>query len=92
VYYRGHFEAAGVALHWVNDAEHLYGARSAQTEGWVDVAFDPEARIQGANFVFGYVKDGQTSVKDMYGIQPAGPGSHEKRTGQEPFVCWMSRT
>jgi hypothetical protein len=74
--YAHQVEAAGVTFHWSNDAEYLYGALSAQTEGWVSVAFDPEARMQGANFVFGYVKEGQAFVEDMYGIRPAGPGSH----------------
>ncbi len=74
--YAHQVDAAGVTFHWSNDAEYLYGALSAQTVGWVAVAFDPEARMQGASFVFGYVEGGQTFIEDMYGIRPAGPGSH----------------
>jgi hypothetical protein len=69
-------EAAGVTFYWTHDAEFLYGALSAPTEGWVAVAFDPETRMQGANYVFGYVQNGRTLIEDMYGVQPAGPGSH----------------
>ena len=69
-------DAAGVTLHWANDSEFLYGALSAKTEGWVAVAFDPEARMKGANFVFGWVKGGETTVMDMYGAKPSGRGSH----------------
>jgi hypothetical protein len=69
-------EAAGVALHWANDAQYLYGALEAQTEGWVAVGFDPEDRMQGANYIFGYVSGDRTTVEDMFGVRPFGPGSH----------------
>ena len=49
---------------------------SAATEGWIAVGFDPEQRMQGANYVFGYVQDDQVFIEDMYGIRPAGAGSH----------------
>jgi hypothetical protein len=69
-------EAAGVTLRWANDDEYLYAALEAQTEGWVAVGFDPEDRMKGANFIFGYVSGGQTSIHDMFGTRPFGPGSH----------------
>ena len=69
-------EAAGVTFHWMNDAEHLYVALAADTGGWISVGFDPEGKMQGANFILGYVQDGQTFIQDMFGTKPAGPGSH----------------
>ena len=69
-------QVAGVTLYWANDAEFLYAALEAPTGGWVSVGFDPENRMQGANYVFGYLQDGQVFVEDMYGARPAGPGSH----------------
>jgi hypothetical protein len=69
-------EAAGVEFHWTNDDEILYAALTAQTTGWVSVGFDPEARMQGANFIFGYVQDGTPFVQDMFGVRPVGQGSH----------------
>jgi hypothetical protein len=63
-------QAAGVTLHWVNDGEFLYAAVSAQTAGWVAVGLDPENRMQGANFIFGFVQGDQTSIADMYGTEP----------------------
>jgi hypothetical protein len=74
--YAHQVEAAGVTLHWVNDGEYLYAALAAQTSGWVAVGFDPETKMQGANFIFGYVAGGQTTIEDMFGIRPFGPGSH----------------
>jgi hypothetical protein len=69
-------EAAGVTLRWTNDDESLYAALEAQTEGWVAVGFDPEDRMKGANFIFGYVTGGQVSIEDMFGVRPFGPGAH----------------
>ncbi|MBN1936579.1 MAG: hypothetical protein JW934_18095 [Anaerolineae bacterium] len=69
-------ESSGVTVYWTTDAEFLYGALSAKTAGWVSVGFDPENKMQGANYVFGYVKDGQTFIDDMFGAKPFGPGSH----------------
>lgn len=69
-------EAGGVQFYWSNDAEFLYGALSARATGWVAVGFDPVNKMQGANYIFGYVKDGQTFIDDMFGIRPFGPGSH----------------
>ena len=83
-------EAAGVTLHWANDAEYLYGALEAQTEGWIAVGFDPENQMQGANFVFGYVADGVPTISDMFGVRPFGPGAHpadEQMGGQSNVVA-----
>lgn len=73
-------EAAGVTFHWSTDDEFLYGAMSAETVGWVAVAFDPENRMQGANYVYGWVKDGEAQVFDMFGTKPVGPDSHPEDT------------
>lgn len=78
--YANQAESAGVTFFWTNDGEFLYGAVSAATGGWVAVGFDPENKMQGANYVFGYVADGQTVIEDMYGTKPIGPGSHPPDT------------
>jgi hypothetical protein len=69
-------QAAGVKLYWASDAEFLYAALEAETAGWLSIGIDPEARMQGANYVYGYVQNGQVSIEDMYGTKPAGPASH----------------
>lgn len=78
--YAGFVEAGGVQFRWSTDAEFLYGALSAQTTGWVSVGFDPQNKMQGADYVFGYVKDGQLYIEDMFGIRPIGSGSHPPDT------------
>ncbi len=79
--YRHTTEAAGVTFHWTNDAEYLYAALSAETIGWVSVGFNPENRMQGANYIYGYVADSTAFVEDMFGVSPAGPGSHPADEG-----------
>jgi hypothetical protein len=69
-------ESGVVTFYWSNDTEHLYAAVSAQTTGWVAVGFDPQVAMLGANYVFGYVQDGQLYIDDMYGMLRAGQGSH----------------
>jgi sugar lactone lactonase YvrE len=78
--YTGSVQEAGVTFHWATDGEFLYGALAADTEGWVAVGFRPETRMQGANFVYGYVVDGEATVYDMFGVQPVGAGSHPPDT------------
>lgn len=92
--YAGFVEAGGVQFHWSSDAEFLYGALSAQTTGWVSVGFDPQNKMQGANYVFGYVKDGQLYIEDMFGIRPIGSGSHPPDTelgGRNDIVASSGR-
>jgi hypothetical protein len=61
-----------VTLHWSNDAESLTMALQGRTTGWVAVGLAPVKRMQGANFIFGYVKDGTTSIWDAFGQAETG--------------------
>jgi sugar lactone lactonase YvrE len=74
--YADSVQEADVTFHWIHDGEYLYGALTAPTEGWVAVGFKPEVAMQGANYVYGYVADGEVEAFDMWGAQPRGPGSH----------------
>lgn len=78
--YTDQVEIAGVTFAWTTDNAFLYGAMWAKTKGWVAVGFDPTNRMQGANYIFGYVQDGEVSIADMFGVKPAGPGSHPPDT------------
>jgi hypothetical protein len=74
-------QAARVTFHWTNDDQFLYAAVSAETEGWVSVGLDPENRMQGANFIFGYVQGGETSIADMYGTEPTAMHPPDEELG-----------
>ena len=69
-------EAAGVTLYVRIEGDDLVGALVARTDGWVSVGFDPEDAMAGANYVYGYVTDGQAVVHDMFGTRPSGRDSH----------------
>ncbi len=64
---------SGLRLWWTNDATYLYFAVEGDTSGWVAVGFDPERRMQGANFLFGYISEDGISLWDAYGTAPTGP-------------------
>jgi len=61
-----------VRLWWRNDAEFLYLAMEAPTTGWIAVGLDPTNRMEGANFIFGAVADGEVQIWDAYGTAPVG--------------------
>lgn len=67
-------EAAGVDVQWRVEDDVLTVQMAAATTGWVAVGFDPQRRMEGANFIIGYVSDGDVHVSDDYGV---GPISHE---------------
>lgn len=64
---------SGLRFWWTNDATYLYFAFEGDTSGWVAVGFDPESRMQGANFLFGYVLGNEVKLWDAYGTAPTGP-------------------
>jgi hypothetical protein len=66
-------EFPGLRFYWRNDDTYLYFAMAGDTSGWVAVGFDPDNRMQGANFIFGYITDGDIHLWDAYGTAPTGP-------------------
>jgi hypothetical protein len=60
-------EAGGFQIHWWNDASFLRVGVISPGTGYVAVGFDPDDRMQGANFVLAAVRDGQLWTRDDYG-------------------------
>jgi len=60
-------EAGGFEIHWWNDASFLRVGVISPGAGYVAVGFDPDDRMQGANFVLAAVRDGQLWTRDDYG-------------------------
>ncbi len=58
-----------VTMQWMveEDQTVLRVRLSAPTTGWVGVGFDPEVMMQGANFIIGYVSDGNGQIRDDFG-------------------------
>lgn len=70
--YQQTLDLNGVRLWWYNDAEFLYVAIEGDTQGWVSLGLNPQERMMGADYIFGYVENGEVKVWDAYGTAPAG--------------------
>jgi len=67
--YAHELSLGGMRVHWSNDDDRLRMALVAPGTGYVSAGFDPTDRKVGANFVIGYVADGETVVRDHYGTR-----------------------
>lgn len=63
----------GIRLWWRNDETYVYLVMEGDTSGWVSVGIAPEQGMQGANYIFGYVENGEAKIWDAYGTAPTGP-------------------
>lgn len=61
-----------MAFSWKVDGTNLAVKMSAKTDGWVGIGFNPTKKMQDANFVLGYVKDGETKIVDEFGTTATG--------------------
>lgn len=65
--YDHNVEAKKMTFSWKIDGDNLAVKVSAKTDGWVGVGFNPKKKMKDANYVLGYVKDGQTKLTDEFG-------------------------
>jgi opacity protein-like surface antigen len=79
--YEHEVEAKGVTFAWTVDGATLHGKLFAKTEGWVGVGFNPSNKMKDANFILGYVKDGEATVVDHFGDKSTGHSADEKLGG-----------
>jgi len=68
-------------VHWRNDDEYLYMALEGQTDGWVSIGFEPSVSMKDADMVFGWVRDGEATVLDLYSTGPTGPHPTDEELG-----------
>jgi hypothetical protein len=67
------FDDGGFVLHWRIEGDTFYLAMEANTEGWVSIGIEPEARMQGADMLFGWVnEDGTVDAADCYATDDWG--------------------
>ena len=79
-----------IRLWWHTDAEYLYIAMEGNTTGWVAVGINPDRGMQGANYLFGYVENGEARLWDAYGTAPTGPNHppDEELGGTDDIVAF----
>lgn len=76
-------DAKKMTFAWKVDGEKLHVKLSAETEGWVGVGFNPSSQMKDANFVLGYVKDGEVKLTDEFGTSDLGHDTDTKLGGTE---------
>lgn len=79
--YDHELEAKGATFAWKVDGDTLHAKVSAKTKGWVAVGFNPSKLMKDANFILGYVKDGEVTVVDHFGDKSTGHSADEKLGG-----------
>ena len=70
-----------IAFAWSVDGDKLAVKLTAETEGWVGIGFNPASAMKGANFILGYVKNGQVELDDDYGVSESAHKSDTKLDG-----------
>lgn len=56
-----------ISFAWKVDGDKLAVKLAAETDGWVGIGFNPSKDMKDANFILGYVKDGDTKILDEFG-------------------------
>lgn len=84
-------EAGGFQIHWWNDASFLRVGVISPGSGYVAVGFDPDDRMQGANFVLAAVRDGQLWTRDDYGSGPLAHAADVSLGGTDDILAAAGR-
>lgn len=73
----------GYKIYWSKDESFIYMALKVKTEGWVSVAFQPEAGDikKDVDFILGYVENGETFVFDLFSEKAEGPHRFDEALG-----------
>jgi len=68
-------------IHWASDDQYIYVGIKASTSGWVAVAVQPGSRMKDADMIFGFVKDGEATVYDLFSTGDFGPHPPDTELG-----------
>ena len=63
------------------DGDKVRMALKAKTNGYVAIGFEPSQRMQDADIILGFVKDGKATIADMYSTGPTGPHPPDEQQG-----------
>ncbi|MEN6369936.1 MAG: DOMON domain-containing protein [Thermotogota bacterium] len=84
-------EAGGFQIHWSNDASFLRVGLISPGTGYLAIGFDPDDRMQGANFVLAAVRNGQLWTRDDYGNGPLTHASDTSLGGTDDILAAAGR-
>ena len=63
------------------DGDKVRMALKAKTNGYLAIGFGPSQRMQDADIILGFVKDGKATVADMFSTGPTGPHPPDDQQG-----------
>lgn len=89
--YKHATEAGGFRVYWDNDSVVLRIGLFSQGTGYVAIGLDPEYRMRGANFIMGTVRNGQTILRDDYGVGSLTHGSDLDQGGSDDILVAAGR-
>lgn len=81
-------EANGIKLSIVFKGDIAEVTVGAAVRGWVAVGFDPSSRMKDANFLIGYVKDGQAFARDDFGVSATRHAADITLGGQDNIISF----
>lgn len=68
-------------IYWRSDDQFVYICMRAKTTGFVAVGIQPGSRMKDADMIFGFVKDGETTILDMFSTGDFGPHPPDMELG-----------
>jgi hypothetical protein len=68
-------------IYWSNDSQYVCIGLRVKTAGWLAIGFGTEGLMKNMDIVEGLVKDGKTSVYDMFSTGDFGPHPADTQQG-----------
>ncbi|MFC2068115.1 DOMON domain-containing protein [Chloroflexota bacterium] len=68
-------------IHWRSDDQYAYMGIKAKTSGYISMAVQPGSRMKAADMVFGFVKNGETAIYDLFSTGDFGPHPPDTELG-----------
>jgi len=84
-------EAGGFRVYWTNDDVILRIGLFSPGTGFVAIGFDPDRRMQGANFIIGAVRNGRVEIRDDYGTGSVSHSPDVENGGADNILAAAGR-
>ncbi|UCG54548.1 MAG: hypothetical protein JSV32_08240, partial [Dehalococcoidia bacterium] len=79
--YTANMQYGEYQIFWWSDEQYIYIGIRAETNGFVAVGIQPGSRMKNADMVLGFVKNGETTVYDMFSMGDFGPHQPDVELG-----------
>ncbi|OGO18000.1 MAG: hypothetical protein A2Z15_08205 [Chloroflexi bacterium RBG_16_50_11] len=75
------FDNGNMEIQWTNDGTNIYIAMKAKATGFVSIGIQPGVTMLNADMIFGFVKDGQVQIFDLFSTGSFGPHPQDTELG-----------